>query len=50
MLVEYEKGFNMNTGKLLFNPNPIHYTSNNDKNSYIPVTFLKSTGRTGGKL
>ena len=40
----------MKTGKLIVNPIPTHYTSNHDENSYIPVTFLKNTGRTGGKL
>ena len=40
----------MNTGKLTVNPNPTHYISNHDENSYIAVTFLKNTGRIGGKL
>ena len=40
----------MNTGKLIFNPNPTHCISNQNENSYIAVTFLKNTGRTGGKL
>ena len=40
----------MNTGKLIINPNPTHHISNSDENSYIPVIFLKNTGRTGGKL
>ena len=47
-LVEYEK--NKNTGKQIDNPNPTHHYSNSDENSYIPVKFLKNTGRTGGKL
>ena len=40
----------MNTGKLTINPNPTHSISNHDENSYIAVTFLKNTGRIGGKL
>ena len=40
----------MNIGKLIINPNPTHHISNRDENSYISVTFLKNTGRTGGKL
>ena len=31
-------------------PNLTHHNSKIDKNSYIPVTVLKNTGRTGGKL
>ena len=38
----------MKTGKLLGNPYPT-YHNKNDKKSYIPVTFLKNTGNTGGK-
>ena len=41
IVVEYEKGFDMNTGKLLINLNPTHHISNHDENSYIQVTFLK---------
>ena len=40
----------MNTGKLTITPNPTHYISNHDENSYIAATFLKNTGRSGGKL
>ena len=50
LLVEYEKGFKINSGKLIFNPNPTHCISNHDENSNLPVTFLKNTGKTGGKL
>ena len=39
----------MKTKKLISNQNPT-YHSPKDKNSYIPVTFLKNTGNTGGKL
>ena len=41
-IVDYEKDFDMKTGKLIINPNLTHHSSNNDKNSYIPVTFLKT--------
>ena len=50
ILVEYEKGFDMNTGNLKIIPDLLHHVSKNDDNSYIPVTFLKNAGRTGGKL
>ena len=49
ILVEYEKGFDMNTGKLFINPHQTHY-SNSNENSYIPVQLLKNTGNTGGKI
>ena len=39
----------MKTGKLLSNPYPTYHNKNDEK-SYIPVTFLKNTGNTGGKL
>ena len=40
----------MKTGNLENIPDLLHQVSKNDKNSYIPVTFLKNAGRTGGKL
>ena len=40
----------MNTGKVINKPNQTHHISNSDENSYMAVTFLKNTGRTGGKL
>ena len=40
ILVEYEKSFNMNTGKLIISQYPT-YHNKNDENSYIPVKFLK---------
>ena len=40
----------MNTGNLKIIPDLLHHVSKNDENSYIPVTFLKNAGRTGGKL
>ena len=49
ILVEYENGFDMSTGKFI-----IHQmaTSNsyNDQNSNVSVKFQKNAGRTGGKL
>ena len=49
ILVEYEDGFDMNTGKLIK-----HYMatsrSTTDKNSYVQVQFQKNRGRIGGKL
>ena len=33
VLVEYEKGFDMNTRKLIINPNPTLHISNSDENS-----------------
>ena len=40
----------MNTGNLKIIPDLTHHVAKNDENSYIPVTFLKNAGRTGGKL
>ena len=49
ILVEYEKGFDMTTGKIKFYP---YATSHpiNEGTSYLPVNFLKSKGQPGGKL
>ena len=47
--VEYEKVFDMKTGKLIVKT-AYPYQSCNDYNSYIPVTFLKNTGNAVGKL
>ena len=44
IFVKYEKHFDMKTGKLLNNPYPT-YHNKNDKNSYIPVNFLKNSGK-----
>ena len=49
ILVKYEEGFNMDTGKL--NEQPMAtYHSTTDKKSYVPVHFLKHTGRIVGQL
>ena len=49
ILVEYEKGFDMNTGKTKFDPYATGHPLN-EGTSYIPVNFQKSTGQPGGKL
>ena len=41
ILVVYEQGFDMNTGKFIINPMATHY-STTDENSYIPVNLLKT--------
>ena len=48
-LVEYEKGFDMTTEKIKFDP---YATSHpiNEGTSYVPVKFYKSKGQPGGKL
>ena len=40
VLVEYEQGFDMDTGKLTIHPMATHH-STSDENSYIPVNLLK---------
>ena len=49
ILVEYEDGFDMNTGKLTIHQMATSH-STTDENSYVPVNFQKNTGRIGGKL
>ena len=49
ILVEYEKGFDMTTGKLIFDPYATGHPLN-EGTSYIPVNFQKSNGQPGGKL
>ena len=49
ILVEYENGFDMNTGKLIIHPMATSH-SYTDENSYVSVTIQKNAGRTGGKL
>ena len=49
ILVENEEGFDMNTGKLNIHPMATSH-STTDENSYVPVQFLKNTGRVDGKL
>ena len=49
LLVEYEDGCDMKTGKLIIHPMATSH-STTYKNSYVPVKFQKNTGRIGGKL
>ena len=49
ILVEYEKGFDMTTGKIKFDPYATSHPINEEK-SYVPVNFYKSPGHPGGKL
>ena len=49
ILVEYEDGFDMNTGKLVKHELATS-RSTTDENSYAPKQFQKNTGRIGGKL
>ena len=49
ILFEYEKYFDMKTGSLIINPTQT-YKIHDDENSYITVTFLKTTGNTSGKV
>ena len=49
ILVEYEKGFDMTTGKTKFDPYATGHPPN-EGTSYIPVNFQKSTGQPGGTL
>ena len=49
ILVEYDHGFDINTGKLFIYPLATH-RSTTDENSYIPVNLIKSTGNIGGKI
>ena len=47
ILVEYDKGFDMTTGKIKFDPYATHHLINEDK-SYIPVNLRKNAGNPGG--
>ena len=49
IVVEYEKSFNMSTGKIKFDP---YATSHpvNEGTSYVPVNFYESKDQPGGKL
>ena len=49
ILVEYEDGFDMKTGKLIINEMATS-RSTTDEKSYVPVKFQKNTGRIGGKM
>ena len=49
VLLEYENGFDTNTGKLIIHQMATSY-SYTDKNSYDSANFQKNAGRIGGKL
>ena len=49
ILVEYEHGFDMNTGHLIVDPMATSH-SLTDGNPYVSVKFQKNIGRIGGKL
>ena len=49
ILVEYDEGFDMTTGKIKFDPYATHHLINEDT-SYIPVNLRKNTGNPGGRL
>ena len=49
ILVEYEQGFDMTTGKIKTDPHAIAKFKYDGK-PYTPVNFQKSTGQPGGKL
>ena len=49
VLVEYDDGFDMNTGKLKTHEMATS-RSTTDEKSYVPVNFQKNAGRIGGKL
>ena len=49
ILVEYDKGFDMTTGKIKVDPYETRHLINEDT-SYIPVNLRKNAGDTGGRL
>ena len=49
ILVEYDEGFDMTTGKTKYDPYATHHSINEDT-SYIPVNLLKIAVNPGGKL
>ena len=49
ILVEYDEGFHMTTGKTKFDPYEQHHLINEDT-SYIPVNLRKNAGNPGGRL
>ena len=49
ILVEYEKGFDMTTGKIKIDPYATGHPLN-EGTSYIPVNFQKNNGQPGGHL
>ena len=49
VLVKYEEGLYMNTRKLNIHSMATFHSAT-DENLYVPVKFLRNTGRIGGKL
>ena len=49
ILVEYENGFDMNTGNLIVHPMATSH-SLTDGNPYVSVKFQKNIGRIGGNI
>ena len=49
ILVDYDEGFDVTTGKIKFDPYATHHLINEDT-SYIPVNLRKSAGNPGGRL
>ena len=49
ILVKYNEGFDMTTGKIKFDPYATHRLIN-EYTSYIPVNLRKSAGNPGGRL
>ena len=49
ILVEYDDGFDITTGKLKHDPYATHQPIN-EGTSYVPVNLIKSAGNPGGKL
>ena len=49
MLVEYDEGFDLTTGKIKFHPYATHHPFNEDT-SYVPVNLIKNAGNPGEKL
>ena len=49
IVVEYEQGFDMNTGKIKQDPYPTHQPLN-EGTSHIPINLLRNTGNPGGKI
>ena len=49
ILVKHDKGFDMTTGKLKYNPHATHQPLN-EGTSYIHLNLLKNAGNTRGKI
>ena len=49
ILVEYDEGFDMTTGKIKFDPYATHHLIKEDT-LYIPMNLRKNAGKPGGRL